>query len=40
MEQKRAELYQSNRILQIPIERIVPNPRQPRRHFEEQRQPS
>lgn len=36
MEQKRAELYQSNRILQIPIERIVPNPRQPRRHFEEQ----
>ena len=27
--------YQSNRIYQIPIERIVPNPRQPRRHFDE-----
>jgi len=36
MEQKKSELYQSNRIYQIPIERIVPNPRQPRRHFEEQ----
>lgn len=36
MEQKRNELYQSNRIYQIPIERIIPNPRQPRRHFEEQ----
>lgn len=36
MEQKKSELYQSNRIYQIPIERIVPNPRQPRRRFEEQ----
>ena len=29
-------LYQSGRIHQIPIERIVPNPRQPRKTFEEQ----
>lgn len=36
MEQKRTELYQSNRIWQIPIERIAPNPRQPRRCFDEQ----
>ena len=35
MEQKRPELYQSNRIYQLPIERIAPNPRQPRRYFEE-----
>lgn len=28
--------YQSNRIYQIAIEHIVPNPRQPRRRFEEQ----
>lgn len=35
MEQPRTDLYQSNRILQLPIDRIAPNPRQPRRHFEE-----
>ena len=29
-------LYQSGRIHQVPIERIVPNPRQPRRSFDEQ----
>lgn len=29
-------LYQSGRIHMIPIERISPNPRQPRRHFPEQ----
>ena len=28
MEQKRNSLYQSNRIHQVPIERIIPNPRQ------------
>lgn len=33
--EKKQSLYQSNRIYQIPIERIVPNPRQPRRHFDE-----
>lgn len=36
MEQKRHPLFQSNRIYQIPIDQIIPNPRQPRRHFEEQ----
>ena len=36
MEQKKNSLFQSNRIYQIPIDRISPNPRQPRRHFEEQ----
>ena len=36
MEQKRNSLYQSNRIHQVPIERIIPNPRQPRRRFEEE----
>ena len=36
MEQKKRSLFQSNRIYQIPIDRISPNPRQPRRHFEEQ----
>ena len=36
MERKRNPLFQSNRIYQIPIDQIVPNPRQPRRHFEEQ----
>lgn len=36
MEQKRPALYQSNRIYHLPIERISPNPRQPRRHFAEQ----
>ena len=30
------ELYQSSRIHMLPIERISPNPRQPRRHFPEQ----
>ena len=30
------DLYQSNRIHMLPIERITPNPRQPRRHFPEQ----
>ena len=30
------ELYQSGRIHMLPIERISPNPRQPRRHFSEQ----
>lgn len=30
------ELYQSGRIHMLPIERISPNPRQPRRHFPEQ----
>ena len=30
------ELYQSGRIHMLPIERITPNPRQPRRHFPEQ----
>ena len=29
-------LYQSGRIHMLPIERISPNPRQPRRHFPEQ----
>lgn len=29
-------LFHSNRIYQIPIERIIPNPRQPRRHFDGQ----
>ena len=33
--EKKQSLYQSNRIYQIPIENIVPNPRQPRRHFDE-----
>ena len=28
--------FQSNRIYQIPIDRIIPNPRQPRRHFDQQ----
>lgn len=28
--------YQSNRIHMLPIEKISPNPRQPRRHFPEQ----
>ena len=33
MEQK---TFQSNRIYQIPIDKIIPNPRQPRRHFDQQ----
>lgn len=36
MEQKRTVQFTSRSIHQIPIEKIVPNPRQPRRHFEEQ----
>ena len=36
MEQKRTARYQSNRIFHLPIDRISPNPRQPRRHFAEQ----
>ncbi len=32
---KKKKLFQSNRICYVPIERIVPNPRQPRRHFDE-----
>lgn len=36
MEPKRTVQYQSRCIYQIPIEKISPNPRQPRRHFEEQ----
>ena len=35
MEKKKA-LFQSNRIYQIPIDRIIPTPRQPRRHFDSQ----
>ena len=33
--EKNSGLYQSNRIYHIPIERITPNPRQPRRHFDQ-----
>ena len=36
MEEKKRELFQSRRIHQMPIDKIVPNPRQPRRHFDEQ----
>lgn len=36
MEQKRTVQFTSRCIHQIPIEKIAPNPRQPRRHFEEQ----
>ena len=36
MEQKRTVQFTSRCIHQIPIEKITPNPRQPRRHFEEQ----
>ncbi len=32
-----SEPHQSSRIYQIPIDRIVPNPRQPRRRFDEDR---
>ena len=35
MEQNHAGLFQSNRICQLPIDRIAPNPRQPRHHFDE-----
>ncbi|MDE7244419.1 MAG: ParB/RepB/Spo0J family partition protein [Oscillospiraceae bacterium] len=33
--EKKKNLFQSNRICYVPPERIVPNPRQPRRHFDE-----
>lgn len=33
MEEKREKLSLGSRIYQIPIEKITPNPRQPRRHF-------
>ena len=36
MQATKNTLYQSNRIHMLPIERISPNPRQPRRHFPEQ----
>ncbi len=36
MEPRKVEPYQSNRIYQVAIERIVPNPNQPRRRFDEQ----
>lgn len=36
MEQKRTVQYQSRHIQMIPVDKIVPNPRQPRRHFDEQ----
>lgn len=36
MEEQNAPLRLSRRIYQIPIEKITPNPRQPRRYFEEQ----
>ena len=35
MEEKKRDLFQSRRIHQLPIDKIVPNPRQPRRHFDE-----
>ena len=36
MEEKKRELFQSRRVHLLPIDKIVPNPRQPRRHFDEQ----
>ena len=36
MEEKRQDLFQSRRVHLLPIDKIVPNPRQPRRHFDEQ----
>lgn len=36
MEPKKIEPYQSNRIYHVAIDRIVPNPNQPRRRFDEQ----
>ena len=30
------QLYRSRQIQMIPIEKIAPNPRQPRRHFDEE----
>ena len=35
MEEKQSFTYEARRIFHIPIEKIAPNPRQPRRHFEE-----
>ena len=35
MEQQRGDLFLSKRICQVPIEKIAPNPRQPRRYFAE-----
>ena len=36
MQTMKNTLFQSGRIHMLPIERISPNPRQPRRHFPEQ----
>lgn len=36
MNTPKSALYQSSRIHMLPIDRISPNPRQPRRHFPEQ----
>ena len=36
MDEKRTVQFQSRHIHMIPIERIAPNPSQPRRHFDEQ----
>ena len=36
MEEKKRDLFQSRRIHQLPIDKIISNPRQPRRHFDEQ----
>ena len=36
MEEKQTNLFQSRRIYHLPIEKITPNPRQPRRLFEEE----
>ena len=36
MQATKNTLFQSGRIHMLPIERISPNPRQPRRHFSEQ----
>ncbi len=36
MEEIKRDLFQSRRIHQLPIDKIIPNPRQPRRHFDEQ----
>ena len=36
MERADRQLYQSRRIRLLPVDKIAPNPRQPRRRFEEQ----
>lgn len=36
MEQRKSPLTLSKCVYQIPIEKIAPNPRQPRRHFDQQ----